>query len=96
LFADTDILSIFARIGRLDILNELFEVIVVSLSVKVELAEGKIDLKKLGPEFAQLTTGELKDLKYAHSELDKMVPLYESAEKQLESTTGNTAKYTNR
>ncbi|MDE1831923.1 MAG: hypothetical protein KGI02_06065 [Thaumarchaeota archaeon] len=71
LVADTDILSIFSRIDRLDILNELFEAIIVSPSVKVELAEGKIDLKKLGPEFAQLTTGELKDLKYAHSELDK-------------------------
>ncbi|MGI0088413.1 MAG: hypothetical protein ACREBI_10740 [Nitrosotalea sp.] len=69
--ADTDILSIFARIGRLDILNELFEAVIVPPSVKVELAEGKIEIKKLGPEFAQLTTGELKDLKDAHSELDK-------------------------
>lgn len=69
--ADTDILSIFSRIDRLDILNELFEAIIIPPSVKVELAEGKIDLKKLGPEFVQLTTGELKDLKYAHGELDK-------------------------
>ncbi|MFZ1077844.1 MAG: hypothetical protein WAN47_10495 [Nitrosotalea sp.] len=68
---DTDMLSIFARIGRLDILNKLFEAIIVPPSVKVELAEGKIEIKKLGPEFVQLTTGELKDLKYAYSELDK-------------------------
>ncbi len=65
---DTDMLSIFARIGRLDILNKLFEAIIVPPSVKVELAEGKIEIKKLGPEFVQLTTGELKDLKYAYSE----------------------------
>ena len=69
--ADTDMLSIFSRIGRLDILNELFAAIIVPPSVKVELGEGKIDLKKLEPEFAQLTTRELKDLKYVHSELDK-------------------------
>lgn len=69
--ADTDILSIFARIGRLDILKELFDGVIVPPSVKVELAEGRIEIKKLDPEFIRLTTGELKDLKDAHREFDK-------------------------
>lgn len=68
--ADTDILSTFARIGRLGILHDLFEV-VVPPSVRLELAEGKIDIRQIGPDFTRLTTGELKYLKYSHDNLGR-------------------------
>ncbi len=39
---DTDILSTFARIKRLDVLKKLFEEVVIPNSVKQELVQGKI------------------------------------------------------
>lgn len=69
--ADTDILSTFARIGRLDILKKLFEVVSIPPSVKVELGKGRIDIRKLDPDFIALRPAELKDLGKAHRELDK-------------------------
>lgn len=61
--ADTDILSIFARIRRLDILKKISDDVVIPQAVKAELARGKIDVKYLDPDFVALTKDELKYLK---------------------------------
>lgn len=41
--ADADILSIFAKIKRLDILDKLFKEIIIPPSVQFELLKGGID-----------------------------------------------------
>lgn len=69
--SDTDILSTFARIGRLDIMDELFEEIMLPPSVRSELANGRIDLKSLKPTLAKLTGEELKALKLADPRLGR-------------------------
>jgi len=69
--ADTDILSTFARIHRLDILKKISESIVISQAVKAELARGKIDVRHLDPDFTILTKDELKDLKKTDNSLDR-------------------------
>lgn len=68
--ADTDILSTFARIHRLDILKKISDGIVISQAVKAELARGKIDVKHLDPDFVALTKDELKYLKKTDHSLD--------------------------
>jgi len=61
--ADTDILSTFARIRRLDILNELFDEVIVPPSVRSELAKGMIDTRSLKKTLAKLAKEEIKALK---------------------------------
>lgn len=68
--ADTDILSIFARIRRLDILKKISDDVVIPQAVKAELARGKIDVKYLDPDFVALTKDELKYLKKTDRSLD--------------------------
>jgi predicted nucleic acid-binding protein len=60
---DTDILSTFARIRRLDILKNISDGIVIPQAVKAELARGRIDVRYLDPDFVVLTKDELKYLK---------------------------------
>lgn len=69
--ADTDILSTFARIKRLDVLKKLFEEVVIPHSVKQELAQGKIDLRQLKPTLIRLTKQELKELRKVDPRLGK-------------------------
>ena len=60
---DTDILSTFARIRRLDVLNLSFERIIVPRSVISELARAEIKIGGLNHEVAKLTREELLALK---------------------------------
>ncbi len=60
--ADTDILSIFGKINRLDILQKLFDQVIVPQSVQSELNKGGIDIKALNPAQTRLTKEELKAL----------------------------------
>ncbi len=69
--ADTDILSTFARVHRLDILKKLFDQITIPQSVKSELREGKIDVKPLNPVLVKLTKDELKVLRTSSIGLGK-------------------------
>ena len=69
--ADTDILSTFARIKRLDILNNMFDTVLIPPSVRFELNRGGIDIRKLNHVFLTLQKDELKELGKAHSGLDK-------------------------
>jgi len=69
--ADTDVLSTFARIHRLDILKKLFEQIIITPSVKSELNKGKIEIRALNPIIARLTREELKELRKTDIRLDK-------------------------
>ncbi len=68
--ADTDILSTFARIRRLDILKKISDGVIIPQAVKVELARGRIDVRYLDPDFVVLTKDELKDLKKTDHSLD--------------------------
>lgn len=68
--ADTDILSTFARIRRLDILKKISDGVVIPQAVKAELTRGKIDVKYLDPDFVALTKDELKYLKKTDHSLD--------------------------
>lgn len=68
--ADTDILSTFARIHRLDILKKISDGIIIPQAVKAELARGQIDVMRLDPDFVTLTKDELKDLKKTDNSLD--------------------------
>lgn len=61
--ADTDIVSTFIRINRPDILNKLFDEIIIPPSVKSELVKGMIDVRRLKPTFAKLTKEEIKSFK---------------------------------
>ncbi len=61
--ADTDILSIFAKINRLDILSKLFDEVIVPNAVIAELREASIDVSSLKPRAFRLTKEELKALK---------------------------------
>ena len=61
--ADTDVLSTFARIHKLQILKQLFDEVIIPPSVKSEPSRGRIDVKPLKPSLAQLAKEELKDLK---------------------------------
>jgi predicted nucleic acid-binding protein len=69
--ADTDILSTFARIRRLDILKKISDGVLIPQAVKAELARGKIDVKYLDADFTALTKDELKDLKKTDNSLDR-------------------------
>ncbi len=69
--ADTDILSIFAKTGRLDILGKLFDQVVIPQSVQSELSKGGVDVKPLNPTLAQLAKAELKALKETDARLDR-------------------------
>jgi predicted nucleic acid-binding protein len=69
--ADTDILSTFARIHRLDILKKISDGVVVPQAVKAELARVRIDVRRLDPDFVTLTKDELKDLKKTDNSLDR-------------------------
>jgi predicted nucleic acid-binding protein len=69
--ADTDIISTFARIKRLDILKKLFDDVVITNSVKQELVKGKIDVRSLNLSLLRLTREELKELRKVHPALDK-------------------------
>jgi predicted nucleic acid-binding protein len=69
--ADTDILSTFARIHRLDILKKISDSVVIPQAVKAELARGRIDVRRLNPDFVTLTKDELKDLKKTDNSLDR-------------------------
>ncbi len=69
--ADTDILSIFARIKRLDILSKMFDTVLISPSVRFELNRGGIDIRKLNHVFVTLQKDELKELGKAPSGLDR-------------------------
>jgi predicted nucleic acid-binding protein len=69
--ADTDILSTFARIHRLDILKKISDGVVIPQAVKAELARGRIDVRRLNPDFVTLTKDELKDLKKTDNSLDR-------------------------
>ncbi|MEM3117597.1 MAG: hypothetical protein QXN83_01210 [Nitrososphaerales archaeon] len=60
--ADTDILSIFAKVERLDILKKLFD-LVIAPSVISELRSGRIDIRGLKPTVVKLTGEEIKGLK---------------------------------
>ncbi|MBI2938541.1 MAG: hypothetical protein HYY22_10070 [Thaumarchaeota archaeon] len=61
--ADTDILSIFAKIDRLDILKKLFTSILITQAVQSELKKGNINIKPLNPTLTVLKKEELKALK---------------------------------
>jgi len=61
--ADTDILSIFAKIDRLDILKKLFNLICITQAVQSELNKGNINVKPLHPTLIALKKDELKALK---------------------------------
>jgi predicted nucleic acid-binding protein len=69
--ADTDILSIFAKIRRLDILKKLFDEVIVPPSVNSELRKGKLDISPLMPPPLMLTRAELKELRSAERGLGK-------------------------
>lgn len=69
--ADTDILSIFTRIHRLDILKKISDGVIIPHAVKSELARGKIDVEYLDPDFVTLTKDELKGLKKTDNSLDR-------------------------
>ncbi len=69
--ADTDILSIFAKIRRFDILHELFEQVIIPQSVKSELDKGKINLSSTNIIVSKLTREELKSLKKVDERLDR-------------------------
>jgi len=60
---DTDILSTFARINRLDVLNRLFDKVIVPPSVISELRKAEIKFGSLDSEVARLTRNELLTLK---------------------------------
>jgi len=60
LVADTDILSIFARIRRLDVLNNLFSEILVPTSVLSELKQGDVNIASVSYEAIKFTREELK------------------------------------
>ncbi|MFY9300734.1 MAG: hypothetical protein WAO91_06050 [Candidatus Nitrosotenuis sp.] len=68
--ADTDILSTFARVRRLDILKKISDGVVIPQAVKAELARGRIDVRYLDPDFVALTKDELKYLKKTDHSLD--------------------------
>ena len=69
--ADTDILSTFARIQRLDILKKISDGVVIPQAVRAELARGNIDVRHLDPDFVTLTKDELKNLKKTDNSLDR-------------------------
>ena len=60
---DTDILSTFARVKRLDVLNRLFEKAILPASVMSELKRAEIRIGDLHSEVAKLTRDELLALK---------------------------------
>jgi predicted nucleic acid-binding protein len=68
--ADTDIISTFAKVNRLDILGELFEV-VIPPSVRSELAKGRIDTRPLKAAVTKLAKEEMKALKAADVRLGR-------------------------
>jgi len=68
---DADLLSTFARINRLDILNDLFDQIIVPQSVNSELGKAEIDTGSLNSEVAKLTRVELLALKEMDVRLGK-------------------------
>ncbi|MGH9918249.1 MAG: hypothetical protein ACRD6W_05180 [Nitrososphaerales archaeon] len=59
---DADILSTFARVNRLDILESLFEKIIIPASVVSELRRAEIGLAGLKHEISELTREELVSL----------------------------------
>lgn len=61
--ADTDVLSTFARIHRLDILKKLFEQVIISQGVLSELKRGEIEITNVNVHIVKLTKEELKDLR---------------------------------
>ncbi len=67
--ADTDILSIFAKVRRSDILKKLFEQIIVPQAVVSELKKGKIEITNL--HVVRLTREELKELRKTDFRLGK-------------------------
>jgi predicted nucleic acid-binding protein len=68
--ADTDILSTFARIRRLDILKKISDGVVIPQAVKAELARGRINVGYLDPDFVTLAKDELKYLTKTDHSLD--------------------------
>ncbi len=68
---DTDILSTFARIRRLDIMRKLFDGIVITQSVTSELKRGRINLSGLHVHTVKLSQEELQALGKADSRLGK-------------------------
>lgn len=68
---DTDLLSTFARIDRLQILNSLFEKIIVPPSVISELKLADIKFGGLNFEIAKLTREELLALRKMDARLGR-------------------------
>jgi predicted nucleic acid-binding protein len=69
--ADTDILSIFARIDRLDILKKLFDGIIIPPGVRSELIKGQINIRDIKPRVVRLTRDEVKSLKLSDAKLGR-------------------------
>ncbi len=68
---DSDLLSTFARIKRFDILNALFDQIIVPQSVISELGRAEITTNGLKSEIAKLTRVELLALKQMDARLGR-------------------------
>src|SRR5438552_1044262 len=68
---DADILSTFARISRLDILNSVFEKMIIPASVIYELRSAEIRISSLRHEVPKLTREELLSLKGIDSRLGR-------------------------
>jgi predicted nucleic acid-binding protein len=71
LVLDADLLSTFARIKRLDILNSLFEKIILPQSVISELGKAEIKISENDFEIAKLTREELLALKKMDARLGR-------------------------
>ena len=69
--ADADILSIFAKIKRLDILDKLFKEIIIPQSVRFELMKGEIDVGSIAPSIVKLTRDELRNLRGAYPKIGR-------------------------
>ena len=69
--ADADILSIFAKIKRLDILDRLFKEIIIPLSVRSELMKGEINVRGIASTAVKLTRDELRNLRGAYPNIGR-------------------------
>jgi predicted nucleic acid-binding protein len=69
--ADADILSIFAKIKRLDILDRLFKEIIIPLSVRSELMKGGLNVMDIAPGIVKLTRDELRNLRGAYPKIGR-------------------------
>lgn len=69
--ADTDMLSIFAKIRRLDILKKLFDEVLIPQAVSSELRKGEIDISGLNYCVVTLSREELHVLRKLDARLDK-------------------------